>query len=405
MEGKLELLIVFLPIFAIYISPIPGVDLGTFLSVVFFTLYILKRRSITVRHNGAFWIIIIYTLIDTIAMLSFSSVRYSSATSIYFRLFRFIFLMVAFIGIDMSEEFDMKRFLRILRAITLFVALYAIAQQLFFRVTGMKLVNVFGRTKQGVVFDPLLGKYQDTYRPPSIFLEPSSVTYYVVPFLCFCLLSDEYSKVFEKKNEVIDALVISVGVIATTSGLGLASVVIVWLLWIAKILRNRNGRRFFIAIILLAASTIALRTSSLINYIIERIFTTSEMSAIDARTTGYYIWDSLTAFHKVFGTGFGNYDETIYYTSIADILFCNGIVGLLLVFVFYMQCYHYGSTYQKGLVYLSFVLMIGGGIYSATYLCFYLPLLMYDFPDYEGSNRLMVQENRRQSRYIRNSRC
>ena len=390
-ERLFELLIAFLPIFAVYISPIPGVDLGTFLSFVLFVALLVSKRTVSIWKNGTFWALLFYTLADTLFMLLFTSARFSTTTSILFRLFRFLFMLIAYIGVGMTGEFDMKRFLKILRVVTLLVAGYAIAQQIAFRLTGVKLINVFGATKQGVVFNPTLGEYETVYRPPSVFLEPSGVTYYVIPYLCFCLFSDEYSQYFGKKSAIRDALFISIGLIATTSGMGLTSIAIAWLLWVAKILKKKNVRKTFIAVPLLAAAGIAFKTSNLIHYSIERIFNDAGTSAVEARSYGYAVLRELSLFHKIFGTGFGNYDETVYYTSIADILFCTGVVGFVLVAVFYLQLYRKGNAFQKGLVFLSFVLMLGGGIYSATYLCFYLPLLVYIFPNREDVTQPKLQ--------------
>ena len=104
------------------------------------------------------------------------------------------------------------------------------------------------------------------------------------------------------------------------------------------------------------------------------------MSAIDARSTGYVSLSLLNEIQRIFGVGYGNYLETMYYTSLADILFCLGYVGLIINIVLFSKLYIKGCVFQRVLVIATCVLMLSGGIYTATYLCYYFPLIIYFFP-------------------------
>lgn len=379
MKKVFSLLIVILPVLAVYISPISGVDLGTFCAIIFFLIYIIVVKKLYIKRDATFWFIIFYTLIETATVLLFTQIRYSTTNIVILRTIRFVVMVSLFVNFTNDDCIDIRFLIKTLRIVTLFVSIYAITQQVFFQITGYKLINIFGITKQGVTFERTLNMYETTYRPPSIFLEPSSVVYYVVPYLCFCLFEINYEKYFNRKTAVIDAVIITSGVLATTSGLGILMVAIAWLIWCYFRLISRNTKKMISIIPIILGAILILNYSGLVKFGISRVISTSSLSAVEARTTGYNAISKLSFIQKIFGNGFGNYNESLYYTSFADILFCTGIIGIVAVAVFYIKHFIRGNRFQRCLVILSIVLMVGGGIYSATYLCFYLPLIIYKF--------------------------
>lgn len=375
MKRFYNLLIVFLPILSVYASPLPGFDLGTMLVVIFGIFCLIKNKKIFFKMNYDFAMIIGYTGLITILAICFSNVRYSSDSSIVLRTVRFILLLVIMIGIGYSHYFDFKYYIKILRKVTLFVAIYAIIQWIWFNITGLKLINVIGTTKQAVEFNENLGKYETIYRPPSIFLEPSSVTYFVIPYLCYCLFNNKDKN--EMKRNIIEAVIISLGLLCTTSGQGIVALIAVWILWMVFGLFKADLNRI-LWIIPIIVVFVWISSTNIIEYSLNRVFNSGDsMSAIDARSGGYDEYSKLSDVRKIFGVGFGNYNEEIYYSSFADILCSTGIVGLLLVVTFYLRRLIKGAEFQKILVILSFVLMSGGGIYTASLLCFYIPILIY----------------------------
>ena len=110
---------------------------------------------------------------------------------------------------------------------------------------------------------------------------------------------------------------------------------------------------------------------------INRVTTTENMNAVEARQGGYLLFDTLSGTYKVFGTGYGNYNDSVYYSSFAEIMFCTGYIGLVLVMLLFLSPLRKGSIFQKVLAVSCVLLMSGGGIYTASYLCLYIPLLVY----------------------------
>jgi hypothetical protein len=387
MRKAYTLITVFLPVLAVYSSPIRGFDLGTFVVLGFGVCCILDfflRNKGRIKAPIPLLIVMIYTVVTAlVTIIADSSVFYSSETSVIMRTARFIIMLFIMLFIATPSYFDYSLFEKYLRRVTLFVSIYAIIQLLFYSITGMKLINVFGATKQGVQFESTLDQYETTYRPPSIFLEPSNVTYYVVPYLAISLFASfSEGKLGErnKRRDFIDAVIITLGVVCTTSGQGAIVIMAAWGLWaVVSIFKKGVGKTIGYFPVLGIAAFVLFKSDSF-QYTIGRLYTSgNEMSAIDARYTGYLALDFLSGSTKIFGTGYGNYIEKIYYPSFADIMFCTGVVGLVLVLIMYMIYFRKGCTFQKILVILSFVIMMGGGIYTATYLCFYLPLLLFGF--------------------------
>ena len=361
------LLTITLPVTSIYVSPFPGIDFGTMCILLFSILMLINMPSI--KLDSYLIVLLAYFFIITIPLIiGITTNNYSSTSSVLNRLFRFILLVIMMIGFGYTTYFDEKKYTKALRVASLIVASYAIIQAVTFYFFRFKLRNIFGTERGGAVFSTSLGEYETVYRPPSFFLEPSGVSYFLTPFLCYVL--------FRKRKmsgwDILSAMIITLGIVVSTSGQGLFIIAICWGIWG---LRQMRSQRITGLLIILICSFLFLRSYDL-NYTISRITTNEELNAVDARSGGYELVKELPGNSIVFGTGYGNYVESIYYSSFAEILFCTGIVGFLIVLLFYLSLFIKGSLFQKVLVISSLVLMAGGGIFTPTYLCFYLPMLL-----------------------------
>lgn len=394
MKKVYALLTVFLPVLAVYASPIPGFDLGTVVVLIFGLICIsFANKTSKVKMPIALLLVLVYTAFTMImAVVDTSGYSYSSTTSIILRTVRFIFMLVIMMGIGAPSYFDYKLIEKYLRRLTLFVSIYAIIQLVFFNFTGLKLINVIGPTKVGVGFESQLGEYEATYRPPSIFLEPSSVTYYIVPYLCIALFASFSGDIFGERNrkkDLIDAVIITIGAFCTTSGQGIIAITLAWSIWLLISAFKSSQRKNLWFAPLIFGIVIYFYTSGTLDFTLQRMGINSDnMNAVNARMGGYLAFEQLSDFTKIMGTGYGNYKENVYYASFADIMFCTGYIGLFLVVTMYLNFFIKGHTFQKIMVVTSFIIMLGGGIYTATYLCFYLPLLMCKYSQTE--HKLLV---------------
>ncbi|MBO7416003.1 MAG: hypothetical protein J6U22_05455 [Bacteroidaceae bacterium] len=360
------ILSIILPVLSIYATPINGLDLGT-ACILLFVMVLIGKRTVF-RINTLISVLLVYSFIITIPAILEISTNYSSERIVLFRMMRFILLMVIMIGFGYSNYYCEQKYTKIYEVAAIIVSSYAIIQSVFFKVTGVKLRNIFGTERGGAVFSSSLGEYESVYRPPSFFLEPSGVTYFLTPILCFVLFCD---KKLSAKRFVI-AILITAGILVSTSGQGLLIVALCWGIWgLTRINTMRVGE-----IIILIISAIIFFSSYDISYTVSRITTEEEANAVDARSIGYELVKDMKPESFIFGNGYGNYDESVYYSSFAEIIFCTGYLGLFLILLLYSWFFIKGVEYQRVLVLASILLMIGGGIYTPTYLCLYIPLLL-----------------------------
>lgn len=362
------LLSILLPVLSIYATPISGLDLGTACILVFSLFLFLFMRGLSFHLGLGLTIILTYSFLVSIPILIGIGTEYSSPSTAFFRLFRFIIILLIMIGCGYSSYYDEKKYASVLRVASIIVASYAIIQSIVFRIAGIKLRNLFGPERGGAIFSPSLGEYENVYRPPSFFLEPSGVTYFLTPLLCYILFRHKEMTT----NDYLIAVVLTIGMIVSTSGQGLLVIALCWGLWVLSRILTMRITGIIVALI---CATLFFHYYD-VSYSFSRITTNDELNAVDARTGGYDLFKSLSGNDLLFGTGFGNYDEHVYYSSFAEILFCTGVLGLLIVLSFYAILFIRGVYYQRVLVLASLLLMVGGGIYTATYLCLYLPLML-----------------------------
>lgn len=357
-------LCVFMPILSSYLSPIPGMELGTF-AVLLCTPYLLVYcGKPKFRIPIALGIVMLYTVLCTLMALT-GDEFYSTPNSIIMRTGRFLFLVSVLVAFGVPSLYQQDKYTAMLSRVTVIVAVYAIIQYLAYHLFGVELPHTFGSTKQaGGVFEDVVS----IYRPASFLAEPSSAAYFMVPYLCYTLFG---SKSNNNKN-LRSAILISLGILCTTSGQGLIVLMVCWGVWIIKESKSFNiGRLFIVA----AISAIAMSQIDL-GFTINRMINDDGMNAVDARSEGYDIISTIPIKELVFGKGFGNYDEDVFFSSFASIIFCTGIVNMVLVGIMYIYFFFVGNFFTKMLVICSLILMVGGGVYTATYICLYYPLLI-----------------------------
>ena len=366
-------LCVYMPLLYIYKSPVPGVDWGTALVMLCALSFLSGQRQRGSGMSSALIVILVYSVLCTIVNFAVGTTNYSSDTSIITRTGRFVVVMVTMMGFGYSSKFEPMKYLKLLRGLSLFVAGYAMLQALVYRLVGVKLINVIGGTNGDLALSSALGEYETMYRPPSIFIEPSHACYFLVPYLCYVLFCDPSTNDKINKMRFREAIFISLGMLFTTSGQGLTVLAVCWGFWFIRSAKNLNIRSFLISTILFVYLLYNFDFSSTIN----RVTTTENMNAVEARQGGYLLFDTLSGTYKVFGTGYGNYNDSVYYSSFAEIMFCTGYIGLVLVMLLFLGPLRKGSIFQKVLAVSCVLLMSGGGIYTASYLCLYIPLLVY----------------------------
>lgn len=211
------------------------------------------------------------------------------------------------------------------------------------------------------------------YRPCAFFLEPAQYTCCCVYGLLSVLCKD---KINYKK-----AIFISVGMILTTSGMGIALTFGLWI-WRYVLGSSRIGilkrlRNVFGVFVLVAIAFLILSRFPFFNAAISRIFGDSDtIGAFQGRTLG---WDKFFAGHHytefIWGFGYDAIPE-MYITGFMTILYAYGIVGYALLLFFFLRVIFKGDRFVKMVCLIFLALMFVANVNGFIYTVFVLGLAL-----------------------------
>ena len=239
------------------------------------------------------------------------------------------------------------------------------------------------------------------YRPSGFFLEPSHFFLYSFPIITVLLLS-----VNRDKRSFQTALFVSLGLLLTTSGMGIAALIGLWTLYfliykkvtdytLSSLIKQLSVRSIVIVILLGIVLYLAYRFVPFIQNAIDRVFVEDETSnAIDGRTrlvknyvsgiTGRAVW---------FGTPNAMADLDFNIPGFFATYIKYGIFGLLFSYWFYLQ----GVFKLKGpYFWLSIIIVVISYFTAHTHGTFYMLYFVFFLMNgyYESSHyRVVVSRN------------
>lgn len=241
------------------------------------------------------------------------------------------------------------------------------------------------------------GSANGFYRPCAFFLEPSHLFIYCFPILCVTLLSPNMSKI---KFHI--SVLITLGMILSTSGMGIAVSIGIWGLYYALYNNGKNkrnvacihnifsARNIYLLIMLIIVLVIMYFQVEFFRNAVDRIFAigNSERStAIDGRTERASILiGNLSGSSFIFGltedTSGINYNLPGFYGT----LYKYGIVGLILSYLYYFR----GLIKLKGQYFwISFIIIIvsffSAHTHGTFYMTYYVIILMAGYHEIDAS--------------------
>ena len=251
--------------------------------------------------------------------------------------------------------FNTKLFIRIMIYISLAASCVIIVQYFCFYILKFHLQVVptslllerseqwVGLAQTGMI--SVTGRPTSFYRPSAFFLEPSHMFTYMFPALCVLLLNPRYGKI-ERRY----AMLITLGMVLCTSGMGIMAAFGVWMLHLGKSgnINNRFSLRTFfqpraipILIVIGAALIVLIRFVPFLNSSIVRIFASSSTvrNAILGRVGGgASVFKRLTGIRLLIGVSdhFAN-ELSGYMTSFYTSMYKYGIIGTAIAYLFYLQ--------------------------------------------------------------------
>ena len=180
------------------------------------------------------------------------------------------------------------------------------------------------------LFEPYHGK--NMYRPSAFFIEPSHFGQYAFLGLSACLFSTE-------KVRYKEAILISVGMFATTSGMGFVMTGAIWLWWgLSKMEKFPVIYKIclFVGVCIIAALLfLILYQIPYFQSILSRFIDTpeGEYNAIEGRTFGWAYFENKDFWDLFWGFGTDSLPD-VYFTGFMEQLYMYGWLGVGLLFMY-----------------------------------------------------------------------
>lgn len=191
------------------------------------------------------------------------------------------------------------------------------------------------------------GQSNGFYRPSAFFLEPSHLFIYSFPILCLLLLSPDM-----KPSRLRMAILVTMGMVLSTSGMGIAIAIGLWALYFglyssednrlntARIQNVFSFRTIFFVVLFLAVAVVAYLKVGFIRNAVTRIFSVSgdsNSTAIQGRTArASSLIDQLRGRSMLFGLTEDVSEIHFNLPGFYSTLYKYGIVGVVLSYLFYI---------------------------------------------------------------------
>jgi hypothetical protein len=342
---------------------------------MFLIVGMTKKENFNNEKSNGLVIISFYIVFITLISMSIDS---SQIVNVFVRSVRFLFYVFTVYFLS-KKFFDFKIAVEAIRKISIFATVYVILQTIIYRIFGLILKGFIPLiplyTSQYESFNYELQYKTMFYRPTSFFLEPAHFAQYIIFGLVICLFSDD----FRLKN-VFVALFLTAGIILSTSGQGLVIMVFIWLIFSIELLvtaqlsRKKRMLGFFIPYISIVAIPFLLKVEIVKNNL-SRFLNSGSRTAVTARSEGYFAYFTE---NKFFGAGYGNTPEGFWFSGLAYFLYCTGLIGIILLFVFFAKQY-FKSNLKLGkmFVIITIALSASAEILNSYWIVFAFSLIVY----------------------------
>ena len=305
-------------------------------------------------------------------------------TAVLPRLIRLLFCLfvAALLG---GYFFDYKSAQKYIIFIAVVATVLIVFQKIYHDVTGefiyfLSRGNIYSSIYNSSYFENV--ETLSTYRPMSIFLEPSHYCQYILFALAIVLFKFKLSI-----KDILIAALLSIGIFVSTSSTGVILCLALWAIYLFTIVKDSitNGSFnlkvfFIIALVVVAAIAILSQFGDRFLFAIQRIYNPNSSSstvAWDSRLGTFSIFsesDRLT--DLLFGRGYGVINESEWYASIPYYYSGTGMLGMFALVIFFVSMYLFSNKFQRKLLIVFFVLCFTTEVLTNYWLIFILPLIM-----------------------------
>ena len=244
------------------------------------------------------------------------------------------------------------------------------------------------------------------FRPTGLFYEPAQSLYYFIPVLLILLFSvfdnpaaDEKAK---KKNALL-SVILSIGLICTESGAAVVITLAIWVLFVLYYLKksgNIKGLLVFAAFLLMIPVLFKL---PFFVTAFNRGTNITQGSGSTRILRSFLTWAQFPFEFKIFGIGYANYSAYVHYSGffteydfIQDVGYTNaagqilsgmGIIGALLLLVFFYRTYQCSKKDLPStiLILYLFVSLFYSGIFMGIFFMIYMAFIFSRTKTGDGS--------------------
>ncbi|MCB2287716.1 hypothetical protein LGK99_11565 [Clostridium algidicarnis] len=388
-----------LPIISQYNSAIPGLSIGDLillLLVIFIVINLMMEQhnaNIQRKVINPFLVFIIYMVLGS--LVSSITQYYASTIDISVRTLRYIFYIFCATFIS-KIYFDLDLFIKWYRRLVIFVTAFLFIQLILFEFKGYILMGTIPGleiSNIGYSEETMRNLYSYFYRPSSIFLEPGYFVQFTLPYLAYAL----FGNAKESKTKLIEALLLSTGLVLTTSGQGIILTLFIWGMWFFTKFYNVKSKkinlRFILGLCVFIAVIPLVIKIPIVERSVARLFGSPTSSSSSRIFRGYHVYNQLEPIYKFIGVGYGNigayiiykgiytiYDvglvQSEYMNSIAYILVNLGIIGFLLMVWIFVYLRKNTVGFHRICLYILILLSGVSTIFISSGIVFYLPIIL-----------------------------
>ena len=327
------------PILSSY-SIFAGLDLGimclTLLVPIMYLLY-----PVPLKWPKLYLAFFIYVILNSLIVLGNVPVRV---------------LLYSFVLFGGCMYLEKESFVKIYERVILICSAFFIVQLVFQVFFGRNIPGIFN------ILPTIYGDERDVVelqisaqRLSSFFLEPSYFAQYLFPYLCINLLAINTTKGIYK------SVFVSVILLLLRSGVGLGLLAIVWMFWFFNSKQIGNSKNMLVLLLTFIPVSILIIKTDLYEYVISR---SSELSVSENAgdrfmssgfqrfLNGYFIYDNLSPFNKIFGINPEELKRSVFYSGsflngLSSILIMEGALGLILFIPHIVKLFYHESIVTK----------------------------------------------------------
>jgi len=372
-----------LPALNVYRSPIPSIELGTFIIIICSVFFICTKQSFNKPGIDSLWLYLLFTFFICTAISSII-LDYDPTTfqTVWFRLAKIavIVLTIFMIGRD---QFDYKLAIKTLKYFSIFCVIFIIFQYVFYYILGIKIMGVYAplTSAEGYVDYDFDKMYEILFRPSAFFFEPAHFASYEFVYFSYLL-----SHINEKKRNLKLGLIL-IGILLSTAGTGFVVLPILILFSIS--LRYKNGNfavneiwKMSITLIVFGAILYLFFHTSFGNTSLQRII--DRDGSLGTSATGrlqsgaYDLFKDLPSTLQFIGCGFGYRPTTVYFSSLYSLLYGDGYIGTGLFVTILLTYFIKVKDFGKLLCLAYSLLFIGTGVFNFASIGLYFSLISKD---------------------------